>query len=115
MKQGGYYRVDFELPGQDGYEGPDTWDGEAYRIRTPYSVKELRIDVNGSETIQFRHQIGDIFNGLIKSGFSIQEVHDAPHLLRRNPDATPGSWEHSLMYLGGFAIVAKKNALTDTG
>ena len=113
-KNGGRYRVDFELPGQDGYEGPDTWDGEAYRIRTPYFVKELRIQVDGSETIQFRHQIGEIFNELIISGFLIQEVHDAPHLLRSDPDATPGSWRHSLMYLGGFAIVAQKRAYPDT-
>ena len=67
-----------------------------------------RPDKDEPDSIQFRHHMGDIFNGLLDLGLRIQQVQDSPHLFRQNADARPGSWDHSLMYLGGFAIVATK-------
>ncbi len=67
-----------------------------------------RPDKDGPDSIQFRHHMGDIFNGLLAVGLSIQQVQDAPHFFRQNAEAHPGSWKHSMMYLGGFAIVARK-------
>ncbi len=52
--------------------------------------------------------MGDIFNGLLEVGFSIQQVQDSPHYFQQDPEAPSGEWDHWLMYVGGFAIVARK-------
>ena len=109
LRTGGVYRVDFTNPGME-FVDCSSWDGEGYCITVPYAVTEkiLRPDKDGPDSIQFRHYMGDIFNGLLEVGLSIQQVQDSPHYFRQNAEARPGSWDHSLMYLGGFAIVAKK-------
>lgn len=102
LRTGGVYRVDFGNPATHFVN----WDGEGYHITKPYAEK---IDRREDGAIEFRHYLGDIFNGLIAIGFSIQQVWDAPHYLRQNPQATPGSWTHQQTYVAGeFAIVAKK-------
>ena len=102
LRTGGVYRVDFGNPVTQFVE----WDGEVYRITKPYAEK---IDRREDGAIEFRHYLSDIFNGLLIEGFSIQQVWDAPHYLRQNPQDRPGSWTHQQTYVAGeFIIVAKK-------
>lgn len=110
LRPGGVYRVDFANPATEFIDCWNSWDGEGYRITVPYAVTEKieRPDKDGPDSIQFRHHMGDIFNGLLAVGLSIQQVQDSPHYFLQNAEALPGSWKHSMMYLGGFAIVARK-------
>ena len=103
LRTGGLYRVDFANPATEFIE-PDAWDGEGYRITVPYAKKSARPE---GDAIQFRHYMGEIFNGLLATGFSIQQVQDRPFDLP-DPQAEPGSWDHWLTYVTGFVIVAKK-------
>lgn len=107
LRSGGIYRVDFANPATE-FVDCFHWD-EGYRITVPYAeVESIERLEDGPESIQFRHHMGEIFNGLIDMGFSIQKVQDSPHYFRQDVDVCPGSWEHSMLFLGGFAIVAKK-------
>lgn len=110
LRAGGLYRVDFTNPATE-FVNFSSWDGEGYRITVPYGVTKRieRPDKDGPDSLQFRHYMGDIFNGLLAVGLSIQQVQDSPHYFRQSPETRPGSWDHSLMYLGGFAIVARKD------
>jgi hypothetical protein len=87
-----------------------SWDGEGYRITVPYAETEMIAlsDGGGPDSAQFRHHMGDIFNGLLELGLTILQVQDSPYYFRTHAEAQPGSWDHSLLYLGGFAIVARK-------
>ena len=110
LRTGGVYRVDFANPATEFVER-DSWDGQGYRITVPYAETERTISFkDGEDSIQFRHHMGEIFNGLLSVGFSIQQVQDSPLYFRLNTEVRPGSWRHSHMYLGGFAIVARKLA-----
>ena len=100
LKPRGLYRVDFGNPANHFME----WDGEAYRITKPYSERVYRHE---DGAFDFRHYLGDIFNGLLDEGFHIQQVEDHPWSLP-NLQARPGSWAHELAYNVGFAIVARK-------
>jgi SAM-dependent methyltransferase len=105
LRPGGTYRVCFSNPATEFVDW-NSWDGEGYRITKPYSEKMER-DAGGS--IQFRHTMTDIFDGLVAAGFSIQQVEDSPqYYLPQNAGAQPGTWDHWLAYVGEFAIVAKK-------
>jgi ubiquinone/menaquinone biosynthesis C-methylase UbiE len=109
LKPKGMYRVCFTNPATEFVDW-NSWDGEGYRITKPYSE---RIEQNGEDgatgSIQFRHYMADIFNGLIEKGFSIQQVEDSPkYFVRENVEAEPGGWNHWLTFVGGFAIVARK-------
>jgi SAM-dependent methyltransferase len=109
LRKGGVYRVHFPNPATE-FVDCDSWDGEGYRLTVPYGVTEqvLRPGVDGPDCIQFRHHLGEVFNGLLDVGLSIRRVQDAPHYFREYADAPPGSWDHWLMFVGGFAIVATK-------
>ena len=100
LRIGGRYRVDFANPANHFME----WDGEAYHITEPYSERVYRHE---DGAFDFRHYLGDIFNGLIGEGFSIVHVEDHSWNL---PDAhaQPGSWAHEMAYNVGFVIVACK-------
>jgi SAM-dependent methyltransferase len=109
LKPRGMYRVCFTNPATEFVDW-NSWDGEGYRITKPYSE---RIERNGEDgttgSIQFRHYMADIFNGLIEKGFSILQVEDSPkYFVQEHAKAEPGSWEHWLTYVGGFAVVARK-------
>jgi SAM-dependent methyltransferase len=109
LKPNGIYCVYFTNPATEFVDW-DSWDGDGYRITKPYSE---RIDHNGKGgvggSIQFRHYMGDIFNGLVDVGFSIQRVEDDPnYYAQENAVAEQGSWDHWLTYVGGFAVVARK-------
>jgi ubiquinone/menaquinone biosynthesis C-methylase UbiE len=106
LKTGGLYRVAHTNPAVEFIE-TDSWDGEGYRISLPYSVR--KVEYGESDSVQFRHYLSDIFNGLLDAGFAIQSVGEAPYHFQDNSGATPGTWDHSQMYIPWiFAIVAKK-------
>jgi len=109
LRPSGVYRVDFSNPATGFVECAD-WDGRGYLLTMPYA-ETARMEgpcANGGGGIQFRHHMGEIFNGLLEAGFSILQVEDAPEYFSDNPTARPGSWEHYLRYVGGFAIVVQK-------
>lgn len=106
LRPGGLYRVAHTNPAVEFIE-TDSWDREGYRISFPYTVR--RVEYGEGDSVQFRHYLGDIFNGLLAVGFSIQWVQEAPVHSQETPEASPGSWEHIQMYVPWiFAIVAKK-------
>jgi hypothetical protein len=109
LRPGAIYRVCFTNPATEFVDW-DSWDGEGYRITRPYSERMEREQEGGAEgSIQFRHSMADIFNGLIEAGFSIQQVEDDPqYYAPHNAAAPPGTWDHWLTYVGGFAVVARK-------
>lgn len=103
LRPGGLYRTIFTNPAVEFTH--EEWNGKGYCITRPYAEK-VRHFPGGA--MEYRHYMSDIFNGLIECGFSIQRVEDDPYYLHPNPQAVPGSWEHTLAYLVGFAIVARK-------
>jgi len=105
----GLYRVCFTNPATE-FVDCDSWDGEGYRITKPYSERVWQDVENGVKgSMQFRHYMADIFNGLIEQGFSIQQVEENPKFfVQQNAEAQPGSWDHWLTYVGAFAVVARK-------
>jgi ubiquinone/menaquinone biosynthesis C-methylase UbiE len=106
LRVGGSYRVALTNPAVE-FVDMDSWDGEGYRITTPYTVRRVDYDEDGS--VQFRHYLSDIFNGLIEAGLSIQWVQEAPYHLQQDVRAEPGGWEHMLTYVPWtFAILARK-------
>ena len=109
LKPNGVYRVCFTNPAIEFVDW-NSWDGEGYRITKPYAERIERGEEDGvGGSIQFRHYMADIFNKLIAVGFSIQQVEDDPqHFSQQNAQAQPGSWDHWLTYVGGFAVVANK-------
>ena len=100
LRAGGLYRVSFTNPVAEFAD----WDGEGYRITVPYAERTLR---NADGAIEFRHYLSEIFNGLLAVGLNVQEVQEDPQYQRQDAQTTPGSWAHYLMYLPGFAVVAR--------
>ncbi len=100
IRPGGQYRVDFGNPATHFLE----WDGECYRITEPYAERVWRYP---DGAFDFRHYLGDIFNGLVDNGFRIERVEERSWT---QPDinAAPGSWTHEMAYNVSFAVVAKK-------
>ncbi len=104
LRAGGLYRVDAANPAAQFVE--ESWDGKGYRIVKPYSRREFLRD---DGAVEYRHYLGDIFNGLIGEGFMIEHVCEAPWHLRNASAAAPGSWEHMLAHIPWlFAIVARR-------
>ncbi len=110
LKPGGLYRVDAENPLSQFIEHDTAWDGKGYRITVPYSVKEKKRE--GKEVTEFRHYLGEVFNGLIENEFVIEQVQESPSyndLYGDGQSPEPGSWLHSELYIhGGFYILARK-------
>jgi SAM-dependent methyltransferase len=109
LRPRGMYRVCFTNPATEFVDW-NSWDGEGYRITRPYSEKIERNGQDGATgSIQFRHYMANIFNGLIEKRFSILQIEDSPkYFVQENAKAEPGSWDHWLTYVGGFAVVARK-------
>jgi SAM-dependent methyltransferase len=109
LRPGGIYRVCFTNPATEFVDW-NSWDGEGYRITMPYSERIEQDEEGGvGGSIQFRHYMGNIFNGLVAAGFSIQQVEDDPNYFEeKNAVSQPGNWDHWLTYVGGFAVVARK-------
>ncbi len=110
LRSGGLYRVDAENPLSQFIEHESAWDGKGYRITTPYAIKEKKRE--GKQVTEFRHYLGEIFNGLIDNGFIIEYVNESPSYNDLYGDGSPpkpGSWLHSELYIpGSFFILARK-------
>ena len=104
LRTGGRYRVNFTNPATE-FVDCDDWDGEGYRITRLYTARIRRLE---DGPIEFRHTLSSIFNGLLALGLSIKHVQEAPYYYQ-HVQAAPGSWEHWLTYVPGFAIVARKD------
>jgi len=105
LRTDGLYRVDATNPAIQFVD--ETWDGKGYHITRPYTERIFRRE---DGAVEYRHYLGDIFNGLLNTGFSIHQVNEAPCHLKESLLAHPGSWKHRLMYIPWhFAIVAKKD------
>lgn len=102
LRTGGLYRVSFTNPAVEFMDW-NSWDGKGYRITAPY-VDSTEKD---GDSIQFRHYMSDIFNGLLAEGFSIEQVEDR-WLGEPDLEAPPGTWAHWLAYIVGFVIVSRK-------
>lgn len=109
LRSGGLYRVCFSNPATEFIDW-ESWDGEGYRILQPYAEKTERIAAGEPQgSLQFRHYLADIFNGLLSEGLLIQNVEDDPQYFdSQNAQAEPGTWWHWLTYVGAFAVVARK-------
>ena len=106
LRTGGLYRVGHCNPATQVLEN-DSWNGEGYQIGVPYAGGRIEDDAHGA--VEFRHLLGDIFNGILAAGLSIRGVYEAPIHLQHNAQARPGSWFHMLTYVQQyFAIVAMK-------
>jgi SAM-dependent methyltransferase len=104
LRQGGLYRVGHCNPATQVVE-ETSWDGRAYRILDPYSGG----CIEDAESIEFRHLLKDIFNGLVESGLTIVEVEEDPRHLSPDPAADPGTLGHMLGYVQSyFAVVARR-------
>jgi SAM-dependent methyltransferase len=109
LRPGGMYRVSFSNPATEFVDW-NSWDGQGYRLPMPYPERVERDGTEGS--IQFRHFLAEIFNGLIAAGFTIEQVQDSPeYFVPENAEAEPGTWDHWLTYVGEFAIVARNGLL----
>lgn len=104
LRTGGKYRVDFTNPATEFVDCAD-WDGKGYRITRPYAERIRKLK-NGP--IEFRHTLSSIFNELLATGLSLEQVQEAPYS-QQHAQAPPGSWEHWRTYVPGFAIVARKS------
>lgn len=96
--------MDFANPATE-FVDCDDWDGEGYRITKPYAERIRRLK---DGPIEFRHTLSSIFNGFLAVGLSVKHVQEAP-CYHQPVHAPPGSWEHWLTYVTGFAIVARKD------
>jgi 2-polyprenyl-3-methyl-5-hydroxy-6-metoxy-1,4-benzoquinol methylase len=105
LRPNGIYRVEFTNPALE-FIDCSAWSGTGYAITTPYAN---RIRQRPDCAVEFRHYMRDIFNGLICLGLSIDQVedNDFPET-QLVVQMAPGSWQHSLGYLVGFVVVAKK-------
>ncbi len=105
LRKGGLYRADAQNP-LTVFDL--NWNGEGYCITTPYSVKQKQRSKK-EKVIEHRHDLSEVFNGLIESGFVIERVEEMPKGLYQTKKDKPGSWGHSLLYAPGiFTILARK-------
>ena len=103
LKPGGFYRVCVSQPSIHFTE----WNGDDYIIAKPYREKRQYRSDGG---IEFRHNMEDLFNGLLDSGLVIHRIHEAPYAhLPHYLKAQPGSWNHERAFVAGeFVIVTQK-------
>jgi SAM-dependent methyltransferase len=99
LRPGGRYRVHVVNPANAAME----WDGESFVITQPYAVREFR---QASGALNFRHSMGDLFNGLLECGLQVEEVLDHPWGAA-DPTAAPGSWAHEMAYNVALILVAR--------
>jgi ubiquinone/menaquinone biosynthesis C-methylase UbiE len=108
LRIGGIYHFGCANPFVMGVEQKD-WNGEGYILKEPY-IGGARISyddqnwVYNREThekvpnsIEYRHTLSNIFNGLIKNGFVISHVSDNSDM---DPDENvePASWDHFVAF-----------------
>ena len=106
LRTNGIYRADFMNPYTE-FVDPTDWDGVGYRITKPYAQRE-RHRPDGA--MEFRNYLGEVFNGLIDLGFSIQRVFASPGKLP-SPKDRFGSYRHWGAFIsGGYTILAEKES-----
>ena len=117
LRSGGLYAVAHCNPATYpiSFDGPDNgWDGVGYRISIPYCGGPIRKTNDGREgmtegdkTGEHRHLYRDIFNGLIKTGFTIEKVWDQTwdEMFAELP--RPETPEHERAFRAYFSILAK--------
>ena len=104
LKTGGIYWTMHTNPATEFVDDTD-WDGVGYRITKPYAQRERR---RPDGMMEFRNYLGEVFNGLIDLGFSIQRVFESPGELP-SPKDEPGSYRHWGAFLAGpYTILARK-------
>jgi ubiquinone/menaquinone biosynthesis C-methylase UbiE len=104
LAPGGLYRVGHCNPAAQVIE-EISWDGEGYRVLVPYAGG----CIEDAESMEYRHLLKDIFNGLIEAGFAITRVEEDPRHLDPPAGAQPGTLQHMLGYVQSyFAIVARR-------
>ena len=102
LRPAGLYRTDWGQPAIHFI----TWNGAGYQVKKPYAE---RIDQREDGGIEFRHYMDDIFNGLLETGFSIQQVEDLSRYVQPDDHADLGTWSHEHTYFGGeFVVIARK-------
>jgi len=107
IKSDGLYRADASNPLAWGID-IGSWDGKGYRISTLYSVREEQRSEN-EKVVEYRHYLGDVFNGLIECGFTIEKVQEMPSDLYQDGESKEGTWLHYLQYAPDlFTILARK-------
>jgi SAM-dependent methyltransferase len=75
LRSGGLYRADFCNPVSEFRDHPDAQNGEV-----PLSVKEMVYRHDGKpDDVQFRHDLSEVFNGLLDTGFDLERVFDRGH------------------------------------
>lgn len=104
LQPGGLYRVEFTNPATE-FVDCENWDGTGYRITRPYH-EQTRHRTDGA--VEFRHYLSDIFNGLLETGMTIQQVAEAETFRPKTSRTEPGSWEHWLSFISGFVVIAGK-------
>jgi SAM-dependent methyltransferase len=105
LRSGGVYRADAHNPAVQFF---DEWDGVGYRISVPYAVK-ARQRAEDAPVMEYRHELSEVFNGLIACGFVIEQVVESPIDLYQAEEPEPGSWLHPELYVPGmFVVIARK-------
>lgn len=79
LRPGGLFRVDFTNPAKEFSDAPPSTDG-SYELPIPYNVKRFQYpaEEGGETSIQFRHYLDEIFNGLLDQGFLLRRIYDDP-------------------------------------
>ena len=109
LKPGGTYCVCHCNPATQVIE-ETSWDGEGYRVREPY----FGGCIEDAESMEYRHLLRDMFNGLIEAGFTIVRVEEDPRHLKPPAGAEPGTARHMLGYVQNyFAVVSRKDRPSD--
>ena len=105
LRTEGIYRASFANPATEFVDWTG-WDGVGYRITEPCAQRERR---RPDGMLEFRNYLGEVFNGLIDLGFSIQGVFETPRELP-SPKDRPGGYRHWHAFTaGGYIILAKKD------
>ena len=104
LRRGGIYHFGCANPFVMG-AGQKDWNGEGYVLREPY-LGGARISCDDqdwvydgeahekiSNSIEYRHTLSDVLNGLIQNGFVISHVSDNSDM-NSDVNAAPKTWEH---------------------
>ena len=104
LKPGGLYRVSCMNPFVHGLD-ERYWDGKGYPLWRPYVDGAEVIDADPDWDVwqtdgtvkrvagphEFRHTLSGMVNGLVRHGFNILGLWEAP---RGDANAQPGTWQH---------------------